>query len=637
MGKAARLISTTIALVLTTALPAAAVDQPIDAKKLILKRSSSGKEKLVFQSKDPAFLFPTVGGADDPQAGSPGGATIELVSPGEGLGVIEVPGGLTVPAPWSVKLGTYNEYRYANKDAPGGPSSVRKMRIRDARHIKISGRGVSLPLIAPQGAVAIRITTGSLRNCALFNAATIKKDVAGNFTAKLASTAALSDCSDASLGLIPSLLDRPSDPIVLLGSDVSALTGIAPDDLVAFRYTIGWQQIPVQVDERDVISFHDVYNGGVGCSGCNISVLDYTDAGTHSGPDSDATLDADDEIVFMAHDAGGPAIGSILPSGTLAVGATELVITDPLTSDVGFVYLFEQDGTLDQGAGLQYVDYQFNLLSGDYLTTYNTATGPNPENTTITTPFYARHFSDRWIDDELRVFAGGATGVDILDRHKSLFAPGFCGRSEDTFSAAEGAFVINKSGPVRALRSYVGANSGPLTQRQHHYYARREDITTFLRVHSLGSGIMDFHDYSPAASGMEYLNDLNPGGVTIDGVNDAVTTGEIFGELVRGPQGSIAMGGFVDTSIPLTNVTSYYVDDTTPTDTQCTGDAFAYGSSGVWLNQPLPNTDPRNPPSDHLNAVRIIYYEAPNLPIGQALERNDWLLNPLSVGASAWP
>src|SRR5690348_12884915 len=63
-----------------TASLAHAVDQPIAATKLLLKRSPSGKQTLTFVSKDPAFLFPTIGSADDPATGTPGGATIELFS-----------------------------------------------------------------------------------------------------------------------------------------------------------------------------------------------------------------------------------------------------------------------------------------------------------------------------------------------------------------------------------------------------------------------------------------------------------------------------------------------------------------------------------------------------------------------------
>ena len=69
---------------------------------------------------------------------------------------------------------------------------------------------------------------------------------------------------------------------------------------------------------------------------------------------------------------------------------------------------------------------------------------------------------------------------------------------------------------MRAIRSYIGANSGPLTQREHIFYEQREDIRTFLRVHAI-PGRADFFDYSSAASGMTYRNNLNTGGVTIDG------------------------------------------------------------------------------------------------------------------------
>ena len=93
--------------------------------------------------------------------------------------------------------------------------------------------------------------------------------------------------------------------------------------------------------------------------------------------------------------------------------------------------------------------------------------------------------------------------------------PANCGRSEDTFDDAEGAFIVNKDGPVRAIRSYIGANSGPNTQREHIFYDQREDVRTFLRVHAI-PGIMDFFDYSPRgrATGMIYSNDKNPTGVT---------------------------------------------------------------------------------------------------------------------------
>jgi hypothetical protein len=114
---------------------------------------------------------------------------------------------------------------------------------------------------------------------------------------------------------------------------------------------------------------------------------------------------------------------------------------------MGYVYLFQQDGSLSPGAGQSYVTYGFNLLSGNYMATYNmNANGGNPEDSTITTPNYTYHFGDRWQEDQMKISIGGATNVDILDRHKALFYPGVCARSEDTF---DGIVVSSHRGRVR--------------------------------------------------------------------------------------------------------------------------------------------------------------------------------------------
>jgi len=440
--------------------------------------------------------------------------------------------------------------------------------------------------------------------------------------------------------VLASTLTRPADPVVLTGADVESLTGIAPDDLVAFRYDGGWEQIPVQVDERAVVNYNDVYDGNTSWGG-GFTRLSYADAGTFTGGDTDPTLDSDDEIVFMAKDAGMKPGTFSEPAGVIPQSGVELIVSDPLDAGQGYVYLFEQDGSLDPSAGVQYVDYQFNLLSGDYLTTYNVGGGGDPEDTTIATAYYERHFSDRFITDEICIHAGAATGVDILDRHKNLFAPGVCDRSEDTFSAGEGAFICNRGGPVRAIRSYVGCNSGPLTQRDNVYYEQREDITTYLRVHSI-SGVMDFFDYSPDAVGMTYHNNLNTAGVTIDGTDDPVTTGVLNWELVTGSQGSLVMVLSMDTNITSFNITSFYLDeyDTSTAvpgdfDYQCTGDEFSYGASGTRITGGIPDTDPSHVGvTDYMNVVRQIYYQAPGATVTDAEDKLDLIDYPLTYTAA---
>jgi len=428
-------------------------------------------------------------------------------------------------------------------------------------------------------------------------------------------------------------LNRPADPVVFTGASIPSLVGIAPADLVAFKYEGGWQQIPVQVDERAVIDFKVAMHQGPG----GLQRLDYADAGTFAGADPDATLDADDEVAFMAADAGQQGAAPSAPPGVVACTGIEVTVSDPLGSAPGYVYLFQQDGSLDQSAGQHYVDYQFDLLSGDYKTTYRTSVGPNPEDTTVTTAYYQAHFEDRWMQDGLRIFAGAATGVDILDMHKNMFAPGNCARTELTFSEGEGAFIANKAGPVRAIRSYIGANSGPWTQRQHIYYAQREDITTFLRVHPIPS-VMDFMDYSPDAIGMSYYNNSNLSGVTIDGDWDNVATGAIEWELVQGAQGSLVIASRLDTDIPDPSHTSYYLDDANPSVTQCTGDQYAYGSSGMWVNHSIPNTDPFvTAPVYRFEVAQTHYYGPPGLTVADAEQRKACAEDPLVPTFASWP
>jgi hypothetical protein len=200
----------------------------------------------------------------------------------------------------------------------------------------------------------------------------------------------------------------------------------------------------------------------------------------------------------------------------------------------------------------------------------------------------------------------------------------------------EGAFICNIIGPVRAIRAYVGCNSGPTTYRINTSYEEREDILTVLRMHAI-SGMMDFFDYSPAATGMTYCNDLNTGGVTIDGVPDAVTTGQLGWEMVTGSQGTMAITPLLVTDIPDPDPTSYYCDDSTPPETQCTGDDYEYGASGLWIDQAIPNTDP-GAAGDlyHLEASRIIAYGPPHQDAPYAVACADQATIPFSVTAEPW-
>ena len=191
---------TAVAVVLASLLltaSAQALDQPIDGVKLVLKRSATA-ETLVFVSRDADALFPTLGGTDDPAVGSPGGALVDLFSASEGSASLSVPR-VVGDVGWTVSIGTVPRFRFRNPDAPAGLSPVRVLLLKQGRVLKVVAKAVGLPLATPQGAVGIRVVMGTLRSCARFTGATIRKDVAGRFVGKGALAAALADCSDGSL------------------------------------------------------------------------------------------------------------------------------------------------------------------------------------------------------------------------------------------------------------------------------------------------------------------------------------------------------------------------------------------------------------------------------------------------------
>jgi hypothetical protein len=462
---------------------------------------------------------------------------------------------------------------------------------------------------------------------------------------------ALQSCDDINT------VTRPAQPLVMTGSQLPTLVGAAPGAVVAFSKqpvgdSIDWVQVPVQIDQRKVVPFgaQPASNGTAGVTGTvygsgtgGPTALQYADPNTFVGADPDPTFDADDELVFMVSDAGGKARddGLAEPTGVVAGSGVQVQVDDPRGEDQSaWVYLFRSDGTLDPAAGRDYVDYRFTLTSGDYRTTYRRATGPNPETSKVSTRAYESDLTDRWKEVGWRIKVLNSTGVDILDGHKNQFATGNCGRSNQTFADGEGAFVANIDGPVRAIRSYVGANSGPLTQRTHFFYLDMEETVTNLRVHPIPS-VMDFLDYSAAAQGMTYRSSTVPDGVTIDGVPDSVPSAVPQWEAVDGPQGRVETRSWStgDVAGVDAGTTQFYRDQSDPTDAQCWGDGSYFGASGSFVQAAIPNTDPRTTPFATLTSHRATRFGAPARD-GDAVRASaaDWagdLTTPLTVTVSA--
>jgi hypothetical protein len=452
-------------------------------------------------------------------------------------------------------------------------------------------------------------------------------------------------------------VERASTPVVLSGAEVGGLIGEDPDDIVAFshnrfRESDVWRQIPVQVDERKVVGFgsqpSNNTTAGVtgtvyGSGSAGVTALQYADPTTFVGSDGDAAFDADDEVVFMVEDGGGKPRPNELsePTGVVSGSGVQVQIDDPLgDDDTAWVYLFVAEDPLDPAAGVDYVDYDFALDSGDYKTTYLRSSGPNPESSSATTDTYTVEFTDRWFESVWRIDAGGGSGPDILDGNKNQFALDFCGRSNVTFADGEGAFVANIDGPVRAIRSYVGANSGPLTQRTHLLYRDHEVIETDLRVHAIPA-VMDYLDYSDAALGMSYLSSEVPDGVTIDRVPDAVGTALPDWELVTGAPGSVMVALDHDTDIPTPGgfdnaVDWFYRDEADPDAEQCWGDAHHTGAHGSWVVDAIPNTDPRSAPFNSLAVRRTVRFAGPGATADDAATWRTQLDTPLTLTLSGY-
>jgi len=470
------------------------------------------------------------------------------------------------------------------------------------------------------------------------------------FGITLGLAAIVATLSSAAVAAATGVPGRGSEPVVLEGADVPRLLGVDPDEVVAFSYGNDWEQLPVQVDERAVVDYGVVRQIGDG-----YDHEAYTDPGTFAGPDPDPGVDADDEIAFMAKDAGSEAAAEPDPAGVEPRTRTRVEISDPLApASEHIVYLFRSDGSLDPAAGRSYVDYDFALDSGAYKSTYDfngvanveaDAPPANPESSSVTTSAYTQSLLSRWVTDGLTLRTGAGPGPDILDGDKAQVARG-CGRSELTFSRGGGGFIANIAGPVRAIRSQIGANSGTYTQRDDIFYERRQDTVTSLRVHAGISQISQFRDYSTNAIGMTYRNSAHPAGVTIDGVPDAgipVPPGSTTlqpaaeWEQLTGATGSIVTTTRIDTNLPDYTPGSFYRDQgSSPTFGQCGGyaDHLSYGTSGNELTSSGANTDPTLGSAYRLTATRTTYFDPPDGDAADAARRADQVDAPLEAAVA---
>ncbi len=412
-----------------------------------------------------------------------------------------------------------------------------------------------------------------------------------------------------------------------------ARTGVDVDDIVAYRYEgSSFVEIPVQVDERfpyflanvnSDSTFGPVYSGtdeeltyewdveswkmqfnqidleALTCSARYAESAEEIAAATDAGwmslgantapqdmfsamQDPVATLDNDDEVVFMASDAGAQA-----PLGTAPEGASaerqEIIIRDPRDPATNrFVYLFLKDGGSKFDATNGYVEYKRDANADEWIdrNTYlngepenlgssNTGYGPNipglvctddpkteireglddPETldvveeprtasdrfvrdgVTVSTPAYRWYASGRWMVRSMQVAKPdqpGVYGPDLIDRWKgrafqqspnsSISLVGF--EDEQVNWEANSALLGERYGAVRAIREIWGADSGTNVTKTETFYRNAITYRYRVRVHPIPpDGLYTSWDYN-AGVATTYFNESHAEGIDIDGRND---------------------------------------------------------------------------------------------------------------------
>ena len=390
--------------------------------------------------------------------------------------------------------------------------------------------------------------------------------------------------------------NRYEDPEVTTGA--SAGSGVPVDRLLGYRWTgKKFVQIPFQVDELAVRYLSNNASGFAAYSETDPHPTYVWDedrfrwtasapghpcqaapeGGAAPTPDVVPGLDTNDELVFMASDAGPRApAGAPLPAGIAAMKRVRIV--DPYRAGrARYVYVMRA-GTgrraprpaFDATNG--YVRYQPDADSntfvysqssyGDYgnapkgayvdangtcLTAPAAAKQRRPKDTAwIRTPRYAFRYDGRWLMTQLRVAprrTPWSYGPDLVDQWKARAyqqRPGgtvpCCGYEDETVNWGGSSLLMGvRSGPVRVIRATWGADSGTNVVRTEAFYRDEIRQASYLRVHPItpGDGIYAQWDYN-ATKVSRYYNPYVPDGVRIDGLSD-----EVFGNFNAhvGPDG----------------------------------------------------------------------------------------------------
>ncbi len=305
-------------------------------------------------------------------------------------------------------------------------------------------------------------------------------------------------------------LPRVHDPVLLTGEQLPDLTGRSPDRIRVFAIRKGKAMpIPFQIDER-----HE--SGDL--------VLSRVD--DDSSDDEDLPgIDANDELVFMAMDAGDRGDRAALPEAADVV--IELEVRDPRTEERGWAYAlhFPLDVPAPSQARYVHFDGGSNQARSDFYTVDYHDEG--------------NFFTSLRISPE-----AGGSGANLVHRTRMRGAP--------TFSFLFGDFTLEfteedsmmelsgvKNGPVRATRQVdLSVDLGALfpelpTGRVETHHFRSSFVTPTKvsipwMVLNLASdfSFVTLTDFRDVADGTRYFDANHPNGLDYEGEPELILTGE---------------------------------------------------------------------------------------------------------------
>ncbi len=376
-------------------------------------------------------------------------------------------------------------------------------------------------------------------------------------------------------------LSRNLEPVVLRGDMLPGLTGIQVSEVFVYAYdgTGGsWSQIPFQIDE--------VGSNGQGSASFFIA--------------DDGLWDEDDELVFMAMDAGDRADSVWIDDlSSQAFDRYEIEVLNPLAAEErAWVYVYRST-TLTFDAGV-----------ADYVDWFASQTD-SPGEDLVRSRFYEMQHARNGFPKDLSITAeGGGSGQDLIDllKLRALLDLPFpfsdipITENQIQFIAAENDSVRILDGRIRVIREIEAslvpaAFIGPLafsTPPLFYYpYSHAFDIeipelpeVAGLSL-SINSGRLSI-DLNANAAGMTFVSANNPApGFPVDGAPDSpvLTIDNVLPDgnwiFIGGQQGTIVHLFPISTAVG--GARALYYRDNSSNDDNDTGDRQSFADTGIEL------------------------------------------------------